>query len=93
MREILVLTSCTSVRPYRLSGWRWGGRTGSGTGVFGQFSLGRNRVAAVHLATRVFLAGNHVSDEQRGKEQERAQKSKQRNPREKPRKEKKRKFQ
>ena len=41
-------------------------------GVFGQFSLAGNRVAALHLATRVFLAGNHFSDEQRDKEQERA---------------------
>ena len=32
--------------------------------------LGKNRVAALHLATRVFLAGNHNSDEQRDKDQE-----------------------
>ena len=30
MEEILVMTSRTSVHPYRLSGWRWGGSTASG---------------------------------------------------------------
>ena len=68
MREILVMTSAYA-RPYRLSGSRWGGRTASGDGSirsrFGQFSLAGNRVAALHLATRVFLAGNHISAEQR----------------------------
>ena len=49
-----------SVSPYRLSGWRWEGKTASGDvsvgkGVFGQFSLAGNRMAALHLATRVFL--------------------------------------
>ena len=40
-----------------------GGEAGEllGTGVFGQFSLAGNRVAALHLASRVFLAGNHIS--------------------------------
>ena len=38
--------------------------------MFGQFSLAGNRVAALHLVTRVFLAGNHISHEQRDKEQE-----------------------
>ena len=47
-----------------------------GTGVFGQFSLAGNRVAALHLATRVFLAGNHISDVQRDKEQESRRKGK-----------------
>ena len=42
-----------------------------GTKVFRQFSLAGNCVAALHLATRVYLAGNHISDEQRDKEQER----------------------
>ena len=54
-------------------------------------------MAALHLATRVFLAGNHISDEQRDKEQERAREMRRRNlrnfkrknPREKPWKEKK----
>ena len=47
-----------------------GGEAGEplGTGVFGQFSLEGNRVAALHLATRVFLAGNHIGHEQRDKE-------------------------
>ena len=36
--------------------------------MFGQFSVTGNRVAALHLATRVFLARNHISDEQRDKE-------------------------
>ena len=40
--------------------------------MFEQFSLVGNRVAVLHLATRVFLAGNHISDEQRDKEQKRA---------------------
>ena len=83
MRESLVMTSRksvrTSVRLYRLSGWRWGGRTTSGTGVFGQFSLAGNRVAALHLATRVFLARNPITNEQRDKEQERAREKRRRN--------------
>ena len=47
-----------------------------GTGVFGQFSLAGNRVQALRLATRVFLAGNHISVEQRDKEQESQRKAK-----------------
>ena len=35
--------------------------------MFGQFSLVGSRVEALHLATGVFLAGNHISEEQRGK--------------------------
>ena len=50
-----------------------------GTEVFGQFSLAGNHVAALNLATRVFLEGNHISDEQRGKEQERAREKWRRN--------------
>ena len=38
--------------------------------------LGKNRVAALHLATCVFLAGNHNSDEQRDKDQEIQRKAK-----------------
>ena len=79
MRQILVMTSRTPVRSYRLSGWMWRGRTASGTGVFGQFSLAGNPMAALHFATRVFLARNHFSDEQRDKEQEKAQKKRRRN--------------
>ena len=54
-----------------------GGEAGQplGTRVFGQFSLAGNRVASLHLETLVFLVGNHISDEQRNKEQERAGKS------------------
>ena len=33
--------------------------------MFGQFSLTGNRVAALHLAALVLLAGNHISEEQR----------------------------
>ena len=59
-----------SVRPFDRRGG--GGEAGQPlwTGLFGQFSLAGNRVAALHLATRVFLAGNHISDEQRDKELE-----------------------
>ena len=46
-----------------------GGGQHLGTGVFGQFSLAGNRVAALHLATPIFLAENHISDEQRDREQ------------------------
>ena len=42
-------------------------------------NLAGNRAAALHLATRVFLAGNHISDEQRDKKQERARKKRRRN--------------
>ena len=64
----------TSVRPLIRVG---GGEAGQplGTGVFRQFSLAGNRVAALHLETLVFLVGNHISDEQRNKEQGRAGKS------------------
>ena len=55
------------VRPYTLPGWRWEAGEPLGTGFFGQFSLAGNRVAALHLTTRVFLARNHISDEQRDK--------------------------
>ena len=33
-----------------------------GTGVLGPFSLTGNRVAVLHLGTRVFLAKNHVRE-------------------------------
>ena len=36
--------------------------------LWGRFSLAGNRVAALHFATRVFLARNHISEEQRGRE-------------------------
>ena len=89
-----------SVRPSTSADCR-GGETGQplGTGVFGQFSLAGNRVA-VRCCIWHFLAGNHISDEQRDKEHEKNTREeatkfenfKRRNPREKPRKEKKRKF-
>ena len=47
--------------------------------MFGQFSLAENRMAELHLATCVFLAGNHISEEQRDKEQERAREKRQQN--------------
>ena len=55
-----------------------GGEEGEplGTGVFGQFSLAGNGVQALRLATRVFLAANHISDKQRDKEQESKRKAK-----------------
>ena len=76
MREVLVTTSRTSARTDCRGG---GGKAGQplGTGEFGQFSLAGNRVEALHLATRVFLAGNN--DEQRDKEQERGREKGRRN--------------
>ena len=84
-------------RPYRLSKWRWGSRTASGNGSLRAIYLGGQSRGSFALATHVFLAGNHISDDERDKEQERAggeevtkfEKFKRRNPREKPRKEKK----
>ena len=72
MREIGVMTSRTSVLPSARTDCRGGcGETGQplGTGVFGQFSLAGNRVAVLHLATRVFLAGNHISNEKSTREE------------------------
>ena len=43
-----------------------------------QFSFAGNRLEALYLATRVFLMGNHISDEQRDKEQESRRKAKER---------------
>ena len=72
--------------------------------MFGQFSLAGNCVETLHLATRVFLAGNDMTsngiksrkvEEKRKSMREEAkkfEKFKRRKPREKPRKEK-RKFQ
>ena len=59
--EILVMTSRTSARADCRGE---GGEAGQplGTGVFGQFSLPGNRVAALHLATRIFLAGNYIRE-------------------------------
>ena len=60
------------IRPPARTDCRGGGEEAGqplGKGVFGQLSLDGNRWAALHLATRVFLAGNHISDEQRDKEQ------------------------
>ena len=65
-----------------------------------QFSAVGNCLEALHLATRVFVAGNHISDEQRDREQERAREKRRRNlinlteknAREKSRKEEKRKI-
>ena len=89
----------THARTYCRGG---GGEAGKrlGTGVFVQFSAVGNCVEALHLATRVFVAGNHISDEQRDREQERAREKRRRNlinlteknAREKSRKEEKRKI-
>ena len=45
--------------PTRTYCWGGGGEAGqpSKMGVFGQFSLARNRVTALHLATHLFLGG------------------------------------
>ena len=70
MREILVMTSALARQPSCIDCRGGGGEAGQplGTGVFGQFSLAENRVAAVHLETRVFLSGNHISEEQQDKD-------------------------
>ena len=56
MRAILVMTSGYARPPARTDCQGGGGEAGQplGTGVFGQFSLAGNHVAALHLATRVF---------------------------------------
>ena len=70
----LVMTSRTCARlpvpPYRLSGW--GGRRASGYGSVLVIFLGGKSRGSAH----VFLLGNHISDEQRDKEQESRRKAK-----------------
>ena len=61
MREILVMTSAYACPPAHTD-YRGGGGQPLGTGVFGQISLAGNRVAALHLATRVFPAENHIRE-------------------------------
>ena len=58
-----------------------GGEIGQplGMGVLRQFSLAGNRVAALHLATRVFLARKYISDKQRDREQERTREKRRQN--------------
>ena len=63
MREILVMTSHTSTH------------TVCGGGVW-QFSLAANHMAALHVAIRIFLARNHISDEQWDKERKVVEKRK-----------------
>ena len=56
MRNVLVMTSRTYVRPSARTDCRGGGGEAGqplGRGVFEQFSLAGNRVTALHLATRV----------------------------------------
>ena len=60
-----------TVRPSARTDCRSGGGEAEqplGTGMFEQFSLAGNRAAAFHSATRVFLAGNHISEEQLDKD-------------------------
>ena len=78
MQEMLVMTPAYA-RPYRLSGWRWGGRAASGDGSVRAIYLGGKLRGSVAFGNRVFLAGNHISDEQRDKEQERAREKRRRN--------------
>ena len=49
-----------------------GGEAGEplGTECMSNFCLVGNHIAALHLATRIFLAGNRISNELRDKEQE-----------------------
>ena len=64
MRKILVMTSSTSVRPYvRCRGG--GGEAGRQESLWARecssnFPRWEISLAALHLATRVFLAGNHL---------------------------------
>ena len=60
MREILVMTSHTSVRSSACTDCRGGGgEVGQplGTGVFEQFSLARNRMAALKFGNPCFSGG------------------------------------
>ena len=67
MQEILVLTLAYARLLARTDCWGEGGEVGQplGTGVFWQFSLAGNSVAALHLVTCDFLVGNHTSEEHR----------------------------
>ena len=67
-RQILVMTSAYA-RPYRLSGWRWGGRTASGDGnLRAIFLVEKSRGSIAFGNTR--FSGNNITDEQRDKEKE-----------------------
>ena len=68
MQEILVMTSAYTC-PYRLSGWRWGGRTASGDGSVQAIFPGGNLHGSVAFSNPREII---FSDEQRDKEQERA---------------------
>ena len=92
-----------STRAFRLSGWRWGGRTASGDGSFRTIFLGRKSCGSVAFGNPLFSGRKSYCEEQLDKD-ERAEKStreeatkfekfRRRKPGEKPRKEKKRKFQ
>ena len=50
-----VQTDVTYVRTYRLLGWRWENKTASGDGSVRAISLAGNRVAELHLETRVLV--------------------------------------
>ena len=75
------MTSASARPSARTDCWGRGGEAGQplGMGVFGQFSLAGNRVATLHLATRVFLTGNHIGEEQQDKKQKRAREKRRRN--------------
>ena len=69
MREMLVMTSLTSVRPYvrplvQTFGWRWGGRIASGDRSVRAIFLGGKSRDSVPFGNPRFLAANHISDEQ-----------------------------
>ena len=83
-----------SYRPYGLSDLRCGGRTASGDWSVRAIFLGGKSHGSVALATRVFLEGNHILEQERAREKKRQnlRNFKGRSFREKPRKEKKRKF-
>ena len=70
MCKILIMTSVYACPPACTDCQGGGGEAGQplGTGVFGQFSLAGNHVAALHLATHIFLAGNHINEGQRDKD-------------------------
>ena len=62
------MASAYALPGVQTAGVEVGRQNSLGTGMFEQFSLAGNRAAALHSAASVFLAGNHISEEQRDKD-------------------------